>query len=142
MRLSGPLRGVASIVSGSVAGQAVVILTYPLLTRLYDPGDFGLFTVFASVASMVAVASTASLEAADRFELSVAAKRKVRKVRIVKRRVRTRRGVRIKRRRKVRIKRYYLIRNPRTCSGSWPYEVRLDYPSGQRVVSGSVSCTP
>lgn len=64
MRLSGPLRGVASIVSGSVAGQAVVILTYPVLTRLYDPGDFGLFAVFASVVSMIAVASTASLEAA------------------------------------------------------------------------------
>jgi len=64
LRLSGPLRGVASIVSGSAAGQAVVILTYPLLTRLYDPGDFGLFTVFAAVVSMVAVASTASLESA------------------------------------------------------------------------------
>lgn len=64
LRLSGPLRGVASIVSGSVAGQAVVILTYPLLTRLYDPGDFGLFTVFASVVSMIAVASTGALEVA------------------------------------------------------------------------------
>src|SRR5690606_39781775 len=49
---------------GSVVGQAVVILTYPLITRLYDPADFGLFSVFASVVSMVAVASTASLEAA------------------------------------------------------------------------------
>jgi O-antigen/teichoic acid export membrane protein len=64
MRLSRPLRGVATIITGSVAGQAIVILTYPLLTRLYDPGDFGLFTVFASVVSMIAVASTASLDAA------------------------------------------------------------------------------
>jgi O-antigen/teichoic acid export membrane protein len=64
LRLSGPLRGVASIVSGSVAGQAIVLLTYPVLSRLYDPGDFGLFAVFASVVSMIAVASTAALEVA------------------------------------------------------------------------------
>lgn len=63
-RLPGPLRGVAGIVSGSVAGQALVVLAYPLLTRLYDPGDFGLLTVFTSVVSMIAVASTGALEAA------------------------------------------------------------------------------
>jgi O-antigen/teichoic acid export membrane protein len=63
-RLPGPLRGIASIVSGSIAGQALVLLAYPLLTRLYDPGDFGLLTVFSSVVSIVAVASTGSLQAA------------------------------------------------------------------------------
>jgi O-antigen/teichoic acid export membrane protein len=64
LRLPGPLRGIARIVTGSVAGQALVVLSYPLLTRLYDPGDFGLLTVFASVVSMIAVASTGSLEVA------------------------------------------------------------------------------
>jgi O-antigen/teichoic acid export membrane protein len=63
-RLPVALRGLASIVTGSVAGQAIVILSYPLLTRIYDPADFGLLTVFGSVVGMIAVASTASLEAA------------------------------------------------------------------------------
>jgi O-antigen/teichoic acid export membrane protein len=62
--LPGPLRGIAGIVTGSVAGQALVLLAYPLLTRLYGPGDFGLLTVFSSVVSMIAVASTGSLEVA------------------------------------------------------------------------------
>ncbi|MGD9531436.1 lipopolysaccharide biosynthesis protein [Pseudonocardia sp.] len=64
LRVPAALRGVASIVTGSVAGQAIVILSYPLLTRLYDPADFGLLTVFTSVVGIVAVASTATLEAA------------------------------------------------------------------------------
>ena len=63
-RLPQPLRGIASIVTGSIAGQTLVLLSYPLLTRIYDPGDFGLLTVFTSVVSMIALASTASLEVA------------------------------------------------------------------------------
>jgi O-antigen/teichoic acid export membrane protein len=58
------LRGIASIVSGSVVGQGLVILAYPLLTRLYDPAEFGLLTVFTSVVGMLSVISTAALEAA------------------------------------------------------------------------------
>jgi O-antigen/teichoic acid export membrane protein len=56
--------GIVSIVGGSVAGQSIVILGYPLLTRLYHPADYGLLTVFASVVSIIAVLSTASLETA------------------------------------------------------------------------------
>jgi O-antigen/teichoic acid export membrane protein len=63
-RIPSALRGVASIVSGSVAGQGLIILSYPLLTRLYDPAEFGLLTVFASVVGLVSVVSTAALEAA------------------------------------------------------------------------------
>lgn len=56
--------GLASIVGGSVAGQGVVIVGYPLLTRLYDPAEFGLLTVFTSIVGILAVLSTASLETA------------------------------------------------------------------------------
>jgi O-antigen/teichoic acid export membrane protein len=56
--------GVTYILAGSAAGQGLVILCYPLLTRLYGPTDFGLFVVFTSVVSLVGVLSTASLEAA------------------------------------------------------------------------------
>lgn len=76
-----------------------------------------------------------------RFELSVGARRSVRKVRIVKRRVRTRDGTKIRRRRKVSVKRYYLITNPPTCAGSWPYQVRVTFPSSQTVRDGSVPCS-
>jgi O-antigen/teichoic acid export membrane protein len=64
VRIPRPLRGIASIVTGSVAGQALVLLAYPLLTRLYDPAEFGLLTVFMAVVSMIAVASTGALEVA------------------------------------------------------------------------------
>jgi O-antigen/teichoic acid export membrane protein len=55
---------VRRILAGSVAGQGLVILSYPLLTRLYEPADFGLLVVFAAVMSMISVLSTGSLEAA------------------------------------------------------------------------------
>ena len=76
-----------------------------------------------------------------KFDLSVEARRRVRKVRVVKRRVHTRHGTKVKRHRKVRIRRYYLITNPRTCPGSWPYQLRATFPSGPDVVrDGSVAC--
>jgi O-antigen/teichoic acid export membrane protein len=64
MRIPAMLRGVSRIVAGSIGGQGLVILSYPLLTRLYDPSEFGLLTVFTSVVGMVAVVSAATLEAA------------------------------------------------------------------------------
>jgi O-antigen/teichoic acid export membrane protein len=64
LRLPAPLRGIASILGGSVAGQGVVILSYPLLTRLYEPGEFGLLTVFTSTVTLIAVLSTAALDGA------------------------------------------------------------------------------
>src|SRR5690349_3748538 len=64
LRLPAPLRGIASILSGSVAGQGVVIVSYPLLTRLYEPGEFGLLTVFTSTVTLIAVLSTAALDGA------------------------------------------------------------------------------
>jgi len=63
-RVSSVPGSIASIVSGSIAGQGIVILGYPLLTRLYDPSQYGLLTVFTSVVGLLAVLSTASLEAA------------------------------------------------------------------------------
>ena len=63
-RLPTAMRGIASIVTGSIAGQGLVILSYPLLTRLYDPAELGLLTVFTSVVGMVGVVSAACLEPA------------------------------------------------------------------------------
>ncbi|MBW0101552.1 lipopolysaccharide biosynthesis protein [Pseudonocardia sp. KRD291] len=56
--------GLSKILAGSAAGQGLVLLSYPLLSRLYDPAEFGLLVVFTSVVSMIGVLSTASLEPA------------------------------------------------------------------------------
>jgi O-antigen/teichoic acid export membrane protein len=56
--------GVTRILAGSVTGQGLVILSYPVLARLYDPTQFGLLVAFTAVVSMVGVLSTSSLEAA------------------------------------------------------------------------------
>jgi hypothetical protein len=81
----------------------------------------------------------------NHFELSVDARRSVRVVRRVKRRVTRRRGRRkirrVVRRRVVRRRRYYLINNPRTCAGSWPYQVKVGFPTGEQVRDGSVACS-
>lgn len=63
-RIPTVFRGASRIVAGGVAGQALVMLSYPLLSRLYDPAEFGLLAVFTSVVGMVSVVSTASLERA------------------------------------------------------------------------------
>ena len=50
---SGFLRSVAVLVGGTVVGQAVLLLSYPILTRLYAPeawGEFGLFQTFVGLA--------------------------------------------------------------------------------------------
>jgi hypothetical protein len=37
---------------------------------------------------------------------------------------------------------HVLVRNPRVCGGSWPYQIELTYPDGhQTVLEGSVACT-
>lgn len=48
-RRSGFLRSVALVASGTIVGQALLILTSPLLTRLYGPGDFGVLTVYSAL---------------------------------------------------------------------------------------------
>lgn len=45
----GLIRSVAVLASGSVLGQAIIILGSPLLTRLYLPEQFGLFATFGAV---------------------------------------------------------------------------------------------
>lgn len=47
------LRKLSILASGTVLGQALVILSSPLLTRLFTPAEFGLFAVFAGLAGIV-----------------------------------------------------------------------------------------
>lgn len=64
LRLPAALRGISYIAAGSVAGQGLVMLSYPLLTRLYDAAEFGLLTVFAAVVTIVGNISSIALNRA------------------------------------------------------------------------------
>nr|VFJ46304.1 MAG: Membrane protein involved in the export of O-antigen and teichoic acid [Candidatus Kentron sp. FM]VFJ49540.1 MAG: Membrane protein involved in the export of O-antigen and teichoic acid [Candidatus Kentron sp. FM]VFK07284.1 MAG: Membrane protein involved in the export of O-antigen and teichoic acid [Candidatus Kentron sp. FM] len=48
-------RSVSVLAGGTVAGQAIVVLASPVLTRLYTPEDFGLLAVFASLLGILSV---------------------------------------------------------------------------------------
>ncbi|MEW6216689.1 MAG: oligosaccharide flippase family protein, partial [Candidatus Bipolaricaulota bacterium] len=58
-------RSVAVLAGGTALGQTVTILASPLLTRLYDPQDFGIAAVYTSLLSIFSV--VASL----RYELAI-----------------------------------------------------------------------
>jgi O-antigen/teichoic acid export membrane protein len=45
------------VASGTIAGQALVVLSSPLLTRLYTPEEFGLFAVFGALAGIAGTAT-------------------------------------------------------------------------------------
>jgi len=52
--LSGRLtKNVAIVASGHAGGYAVLLLTTPILTRLYSPSDFGLLATYASIMSLL-----------------------------------------------------------------------------------------
>jgi O-antigen/teichoic acid export membrane protein len=58
-------RSVAVLAGGTAAGQAIIVLTSPILTRLYTPEDFGVLAVYVSTLSILVV--VASL----RYELAI-----------------------------------------------------------------------
>lgn len=59
------LRHFAILFSGTAAAQALNLLSYPFLTRLYTPSDFGAFALF------IAVAAIPGVLACGRFDLAV-----------------------------------------------------------------------
>ena len=55
-------RNVGKLLSANVIAQAIGLLVYPLLTRLYAPGDFGLANLFLSIGGILALISTAEYQ--------------------------------------------------------------------------------
>ena len=47
------VRRLAVLMSGTVAGQGLLVLAAPLLTRLYTPADFGVLAVFSALFGML-----------------------------------------------------------------------------------------
>lgn len=52
------VKNVTVLVSGKVAAQAIIALSSPILTRLYDPSMFGLLGIFSSIAALAAAVAT------------------------------------------------------------------------------------
>jgi O-antigen/teichoic acid export membrane protein len=48
-------RSVSVLAGGTAAGQGIVVLSSPLLTRLYSPEDFGLLAVYSSLLGIIGV---------------------------------------------------------------------------------------
>jgi hypothetical protein len=130
---------------GDIAGVAVAVrgtgqqgAGRGRLLRVGGGGPFGIELRFDELPQFqVPAGASAQL---TRFEMTVGADRRVREKRRLKRR---RSSTRRKRRRYryVRV-RHHLIRNPSTCAASWPFQVRVTFPSGPEVVrDGSVACT-
>lgn len=52
------VRNVGKLLSANIIAQALGLLVYPILTRLYAPEDFGLFNLFCSIGGVLILLST------------------------------------------------------------------------------------
>ena len=55
---SSSVRNVGKLLSANVIAQALGLLVYPILTRLYAPEDFGLLNLFCSIGGVLILLST------------------------------------------------------------------------------------
>jgi O-antigen/teichoic acid export membrane protein len=63
-RASRYMRSVIVLAGGTALGQGLVVLASPVLTRLYDPADFGVLAVFSATLSIVLVVASLRYETA------------------------------------------------------------------------------
>lgn len=58
------LLNVATLISGTAISQTILFLATPLLTRLYTPGEFGVFALYVSIVAIIGTVSTWKYELA------------------------------------------------------------------------------
>lgn len=56
------IRNSGKLLSANVAAQAIGLLLYPILSRLYTPDDFGVYNLYLSIGSILILLSTAELQ--------------------------------------------------------------------------------
>lgn len=61
---NGPLRGVLALTTGTAGAQALTVLAAPVLTRLYPPESFGIFSYMVSVTLIIGSVASFKLESA------------------------------------------------------------------------------
>lgn len=60
--MNSKLANISKLLSANVIAQAIGILIYPILTRLYEPADFTLVTLFLTIANTILIISTLDLQ--------------------------------------------------------------------------------
>ncbi len=58
------LKNVLTLVSATGVAQAIALLIYPVLSRIYTPAEHGLFALYMSIISITAIMSTGKYELA------------------------------------------------------------------------------
>ncbi|GHU90887.1 polysaccharide biosynthesis protein [Bacteroidia bacterium] len=58
------IRNSTVLLSGNIAGQAIALLTMPVLSRLYTKDDFGVFALFTSLCGILVILGTGKYEEA------------------------------------------------------------------------------
>lgn len=56
------VRNFGKLLSANVVAQAIGLLVYPILTRLYAPDDFGLLNLFLSIGGVLVILATAEYQ--------------------------------------------------------------------------------
>jgi hypothetical protein len=102
-------------------------------------GAYGFELRFPGLPARLQVAAPATATPA-RLELSLSAVRRTRKNFIRRYKVRTPSGYEIRKIRDHRLVGHELFRTPRTCSGSWPVELRVGFPGGPQRSAARVAC--
>ena len=60
--MSNFITNVLKLISGSVTAQVLSILLIPIITRIYNPDDFGIFQLFMSISGILVIVSTFSYQ--------------------------------------------------------------------------------
>lgn len=58
------LKNIATLMSGSVSAQLVLLVASPILSRLFTPSDFGIFALFVAVSTIFGMISNGRYEIA------------------------------------------------------------------------------
>lgn len=59
-----PFSSFKTLISGTAIAQAISILTYPIITRLYSPEDFGIYALYNSFLTTIVIISSLKYELA------------------------------------------------------------------------------
>lgn len=62
IKISSIFKSVGTIASGTIVSQIVVFLLSPVLSRLYIPDDFGVYTTVLAIVSLISAISNAKLD--------------------------------------------------------------------------------
>ncbi len=60
--MNSKIGNISKLLSANMIAQVVGILIYPLLTRMYEPGDFALLSLFLTIANAILIISTGDLQ--------------------------------------------------------------------------------